>query len=73
MSLGRFFDRYYIINALIILSYGLLRMVKDAPELQRPDDYLGLSKVQINVKVIVSADACLPHRNLKSSSCFVLG
>lgn len=44
MGLGRFLDRYYVINVLVILSYCLLRCVKDAPDLQRPDEYLGLSR-----------------------------
>lgn len=44
MGLGRFLDRYYVINILVILSYVLLRYVKDAPDLQRPDEYLGLSR-----------------------------
>lgn len=43
---GRFLDRYYGINFLIILSYFVLRCVKSAPDLQRPDDYLGLTKEQ---------------------------
>jgi len=44
MGIARFFDRYYIINVMVILSYGLLRCVKAAPSLQKPDDYLGLTK-----------------------------
>lgn len=43
-SVSRFFDRYYLINVLVILSYGAIRSVKEAPELERPDDYIGISR-----------------------------
>ena len=54
-SLSRFYDRYYFINALVIMSYGLLRCVKDAPELEEPDDYIGLSKVVYIVRLLLIA------------------
>jgi hypothetical protein len=56
-SLSRFYDRYYFINALVIMSYGLLRCVKDAPELslEEPGGYIGLSKVVYIVRLLLIA------------------
>jgi hypothetical protein len=44
---SRFLDRHYIINALVIVSYFVLRLRVKCPDLQRLDSYLGLTRVSV--------------------------